>query len=135
MSNLKLYPEHLGLAVRDTVASKDWYVHALGAEVAFDNGGKPPAFFLRFPGGLMIELYTQQTSSDQVSDNAAAGWRHLALRVDSLERARDEMSRRGVRFSEPIKPAGGGGRVLFFQDPDGNLFHLVERPQDSVFAP
>jgi predicted enzyme related to lactoylglutathione lyase len=31
-------------------------------------------------------------------------------------------------LEEPVKPAGGGGRVLFFSDPEGNLFHLVERP-------
>jgi len=44
---------------------------------------------------------------------------------------RDELSRRGVKFEEPIKPAGGGGRVLFFKDGEGNLLHLVERPKDS----
>ena len=27
-----------------------------------------------------------------------------------------------------IKPAGGGGRVLFLADGEGNLLHLVERP-------
>jgi hypothetical protein len=33
-----------------------------------------------------------------------------------------------VAFDDPIKPAGGGGRVLFLKDPEGNLLHLVERP-------
>jgi hypothetical protein len=30
-----------------------------------------------------------------------------------------------------MRPAAGGGRVLFFADPEGNLLHLVERPADS----
>ena len=30
-----------------------------------------------------------------------------------------------------IKPAGGGGRVLYFSDAEGNLLHLVERSADS----
>jgi catechol 2,3-dioxygenase-like lactoylglutathione lyase family enzyme len=32
--------------------------------------------------------------------------------------------------SQPVKPAGGGGRVLFFPDPEGNLLHFVERSAD-----
>jgi hypothetical protein len=35
-----------------------------------------------------------------------------------------------VKFTEEIKPAAGGGRVLFFEDGEGNLLHLVERPAD-----
>jgi predicted enzyme related to lactoylglutathione lyase len=42
-----------------------------------------------------------------------------------------ELERRGLEFTEEIKPAGGGGRVLFFQDLEGNLLHLVERTADS----
>jgi hypothetical protein len=38
-----------------------------------------------------------------------------------------------VSFPEDPKPAGGGGSVQFFADAEGNLLHLVERPQDSVF--
>ena len=59
------------------------------------------------------------------------GWRHVALRVDSIEAAKAELEGRGVKFTEEIKPAGGGGRVLFFQDPEGNLLHLVERSAES----
>jgi hypothetical protein len=36
-----------------------------------------------------------------------------------------------LQFTEDIKPAGGGGSVLFFQDPEGNLLHLVERTANS----
>jgi predicted enzyme related to lactoylglutathione lyase len=51
--------------------------------------------------------------------------------VTSIEAAKSELEKRGVTFTEPIKPAGGGGRVLFFQDPEGNLLHFVERSTDS----
>jgi hypothetical protein len=43
------------------------------------------------------------------------------------------MEQRGVAFTDPLKPAGGGGRVLFFKDAESNLLHLVEHPADSVF--
>ena len=125
--------EHIGLAARNTVALKDWYVKVLGAREVFTDGKSPLAFLLEIASGLMIEIYPGDTSVDATGNNKLAGWRHLAVRVDSIESARAELARRGVIFDEPIKPAGGGGRVLFFKDSEGNLLHLVERPFDFVF--
>ena len=125
--------EHIGLAARDTEALKDWYVRALDARVVFETAELPRAFFLELGRGLMIEIYHSDTALEETSNNRLAGWRHLALRVDSMEATRADLSRRGVVFSEPVKPAGGGGRVQFFQDAEGNLLHLIERPTDSVF--
>ena len=123
--------EHFGLPARDPVALKNWYVNVLGAEVRFDNGQTPPMFLLSLAGGMMIEIYAGDFALQETANNKLNGWRHAALRVDSLERAKAELEQRGVRFSEDIKPAGGGGRVLFFQDAEGNLLHLVERSADS----
>jgi glyoxylase I family protein len=120
--------EHIGLAARNTPSLRDWYINALGAEVLFANSENPPAFLLRLPGGAVIEIYPAHTSTDEISNNRLAGWRHVALRVDSIEDARKTLEGRGVIFSEEPKPAGGGGRVLFFKDDEGNLLHLVERP-------
>ena len=125
---MKFAVEHIGLPARDPAALKDWYARTLDAELVYENRQTPPAFFLRLPGGLLIEIYEGDFSLKETSDNALNGWRHLALRVDALESAREELTRKGLEFSEPVKPAGGGGRVLFFKDPEGNLLHLVERP-------
>ncbi len=130
---MKFAAEHLGLPAQNPSALKDWYVNTLGAELLHDNGQTPPAYFLGLAGGLMLEIYAGGYSEPQTADNLLTGWRHLALRVDSIERARDYLEHRGVKFTEPIKPAGGGGRVLFFRDAENNLLHLVERPADSIF--
>jgi len=71
---------------------------------------------------------------DATGNNQLAGWRHLAVRVDSIESARDELAKHRVLLEQQIKPAGGGGRVLFFKDVEGNLLHLVERPFDFAFS-
>jgi catechol 2,3-dioxygenase-like lactoylglutathione lyase family enzyme len=126
--------EHIGLAAKDPVSLKDWYVRALGAELVFADGKTPPAFFLRLPGGVLLEIYASQSASTLTADNTVAGWRHLALHVASLETARQQLESRGVAFMDPVKPAGGGGRVLFFRDGEGNLLHLIERPTGSVFG-
>jgi Lactoylglutathione lyase and related lyases len=123
--------EHLGLPARDPVALKDWYVKALGAEVLFDNAQTPPMFLLRVGGGVMIEIYAGDFALPETGNNKLNGWRHVALKVNSIEEAKAELERRGVKFTEDIKPAGGGGRVLFFPDAEGNLLHLVERSSDS----
>jgi len=127
--------EHFGLAARDPVSLADWYVRRLGGQRFFhcDNPGKPPTLFVRLPGPLVLEIYPAAHHLAETGDNSVAGWRHLALQVSSLDEARDHLRALGVNFTQPVKPAGGGGRVLFFQDPEGNLLHLVERQPDSVF--
>lgn len=125
--------EHIGLAARNTITLAGWYTRVLAAETLFVSDGTPPAFFLGLPGGLVIEIYTASESNDATGHNGLAGWRHLALQVSSIELIRTELEARGVVFKENVKPAGGGGRVLFFSDPEGNLLHLVERPDGSLF--
>ena len=131
---MKFSVEHLGLPSRDPTALKNWYESVLGAKLIYENGQTPPAYFLQLGGGLMLEIYEGDFSLKETADNALNGWRHLALRVESIESAKAELEKRSVKFSDPIKPAGGGGRVLFFKDAENNLLHLVERPADSIFG-
>jgi len=126
--------EHIALPARNPATLRDWYAAKLGAECIAPNGAEPP-YFIKLPGcATTFEVYAATASNPQTEDNGLAGWRHLALRVDSIEAARKELELRGVSFNDPIKPAAGGGRVLFFKDGEGNLLHLVDRPKDSVFA-
>ena len=103
-------------------------MRVLGAKLVFSNGEPATAFLLALPGGVMIEIYGGDLSLPQTSNNKLTGWRHVALRVDSVTAAKAELEEKGLEFKEGIKPAAGGGSVLFFQDPEGNLLHLVERP-------
>ena len=125
---MNLSVEHLGLPAREPGALKEWYLHVLGAKLVFSNEETATAFLLALPGGVMIEIYSGDLSLPQTSNNKLNGWRHVALRVASVAAAKAELEGKGVTFTEAIKPASGGGRVLFFQDPEGNLLHLVERP-------
>ena len=123
--------EHLGLSAREPATLKDWYVEVLDASVVFHNQQSPPMFLLSVPGGVLIEIYAGDFALPETANNKLNGWRHVALRVDSIEAAKADIEKRGVKFTEEIRPAGGGGRVLFFPDAEGNLLHLVERSADS----
>ena len=124
---MNFQPEHIGLAANDPNALKEWYIRALGATVLMELSKSPPAYMLGLPGGLWLEIYAAESSAGP-RDNRVAGWRHLALRFDNIENARARLEAAGISFNEPVKPAGGAGRILFFSDPEGNLLHLVERP-------
>ncbi len=121
--------EHLGFAARDPSALSDWYVRVFGARAVWRNELQRPAVFVEMPGGLLLEIYPSAKAQTEITaDNSVSGFRHLALRVGNIEAARDHLASAGIVFFETIKPAGGGGRVLFFRDPEDNLLHLVERP-------
>lgn len=131
---MQFLPEHVGLAATDSKALAEWYRDALGAEVLWHNGETPGAWFVQL-GSTLLEIYPAANTIKQTSDNSFGGFRHLALRVASLPDATEFLKTRGVTFSESVKPAGGGGTVLFFQDPEGNLLHLVERPPGFNLLP
>ena len=107
-------------------------MRVLGARPVFSSQETTTACLLALPGGVMIEIYSGDLALPQTSNNKLSGWRHLGLRVPSLAAAKAELEGKGVKFTEQIKPAAGGGSVLFFQDPEGNLLHLVERTAGSI---
>ena len=122
--------EHIAIPAGDPAALKSWYERVLGAKLVWDNGQTPPTFLISL-GQVWFEIYQADAPLVERGNNKLAGFRHLALRVPSLAVAKLELEVRGVKFTEEVRPAGGGGQVLFFADGEGNLLHLVERPADS----
>ncbi len=122
--------EHIAIPATNPVALRDWYVRVLGAREIFNNGKTPPTLLIALPGGGWFEIYAAEKPQPERGNNKLAGFRHIALRVDSIDDAKAELEKRGVKFAEEIRPAAGGGRVLFFEDGEGNLLHFVERPAD-----
>jgi glyoxylase I family protein len=129
--NIKV--EHLAIVAKDPIALKNWYERVLGVQEVFNNGQTPPTYLVAL-GDLWFEIYAAEKTVPDTANNKLAGFRHLALRVDSLDTAKAELEKRGVTFTEAERPAAGGGRVLFFADCEGNLLHFVERPKDSTLV-
>src|SRR2546423_9295146 len=107
---MKVVVEHIGLAAREPGVLAKWYCEMLGANLIFQTDTDPPAFFVQFGTGLILELYSAERSSSDTGHNRLAGWRHLALRVDSIESARKQLETKGVQLEQSTKPAGGGGQ-------------------------
>src|ERR1035438_9105403 len=122
--------EHLAIPSPNPAGLRDWYERVLGAREIFNNGKTPPTLLIALPGGGWFEIYAAEKPLPERGNNKLQGFRHIALRVDSIDAAKAGLETRGVKFTEEIKPAAGGGKVLFFEDGEGNLLHLVERPAD-----
>src|ERR1035437_2040825 len=126
---MKISVEHIAIPAADPVALKNWYERVLGARPVWDNGQNPPTCLISL-GNVWFEIYQAAAPRADRGNNKLAGFRHLALRVDSLDAAKAELEKRGAKFTEEARPAAGGGKVLFFADGEGNLLHFVERPAD-----
>ena len=126
--------EHIAIPATNPVTLKNWYERVLGAREIFNNGKTPATLLIALPGGGWFEIYAAEEPLPERGNNKLQGFRHIALRVPSLDAAKAELEKRGVKFTEEMKPAAGGGRVLFFEDGEGNLLHLVERPADFKLA-
>ena len=121
--------EHIAIPATNPVALKNWYERVLGAKPVWDNGQNPPTCLISL-ANVWFEIYQADAPLAERGHNKLQGFRHLALRVPSLAAAKVELERRGVKFNEAERPAAGGGKVLFFEDGEGNLLHFVERPAD-----
>jgi len=61
-----------------------------------------------------------------MATNKNPGIRHLAIAIDDFDAAHEQLKSKGVQFqSEPLN--NQGNRLLFFNDGDGNLLHLIHR--------
>ena len=131
---MNLLVDHIAVPALDPAALKNWYVRVLDAKAIWDNGQNPPTCLISL-GNLWLELYQADAPLPERGNNKLQGFRHLALRVPSIAEAKAILETRGVSFVEEVRPAAGGGKVLFFADVEGNLLHFVERPADSTLLP
>src|SRR5690349_86413 len=92
--------EHIGMPARNPASMKDWFTKTLGATVVFSTPQIPPAYFVQLSDGPIFEIYQATRSRQEVSDNSMAGFRHIALRVKDLAKARDWLASRGVNWTE-----------------------------------
>jgi catechol 2,3-dioxygenase-like lactoylglutathione lyase family enzyme len=114
--------EHTAIASFDPHRLSKWYIQHLAFTLKLDTG---KTVYIQSPNGVLLEfVYANvQPPEPHIRD---AGLRHIAISVDQLESTFNELQSAGVKFADQpvILP---GMRLHFFQDPDGNFLHLVER--------
>jgi glyoxylase I family protein len=118
--------EHLGIASPDPDRLAQWYVERLHFVVVFYDPSNKTSF-IKAPNGSMFEIIASEGPSTPFT-RSSPGLRHLAITVDEFETDYASLQAAGVKFiADPV--VSGGNKVVFFEDPDGNILHLIQRPQ------
>ena len=96
-----------------------------GWKVVYDNG--KGTFFLKADDGGMIEFCKTDIDGGK-QDMKATGIRHIAISVSDFDGMVKKLMDAGVKVltEAAVNPKGIG--TMFFEDPDGNVLHLINRP-------
>lgn len=116
--------EHTAIASPDPKRLAEWYVKFLDFRINHEYNGN---YFVRAQNGAMLEIIPSEGErpSNRMKD---PGLRHLAVEVEDFDAAHEALQAKGIQFlNEPVNMSGN--RLVFFADADGNLLHLIKRPQ------
>jgi glyoxylase I family protein len=119
---------HVALICTDYARSRHFYVELLGMELVhevFREERESWKADLRI-GDAQLELFSFPAPAARASYPEAAGLRHLAFSVSTLEPVIARLEAAGVE-AEPIRvDPYTGRRFTFFADPDGLPLELYE---------
>ncbi len=114
--------EHVAIAAADPARLAQWYAEVLGFVIVYNSGR---TFFVRAPDGSMIEIISAE-GPREYHTMKDPGLRHIALAVKDFSGVYEKLRAAGVKFiTEPSDSKGV--KVVFFEDPEGNYLHLIER--------
>jgi catechol 2,3-dioxygenase-like lactoylglutathione lyase family enzyme len=115
-----------GFSVNDTQKAKEFYGRTLGLEVSESNG----LLKLHLASGTTVLIYPKP-------NHTPATFTILNFPVDNVDKAVDELTKRGVRFEIYNQPnlktdergvfRGEGPVIAWFKDPAGNILSVLEQ--------
>jgi catechol 2,3-dioxygenase-like lactoylglutathione lyase family enzyme len=114
-----------GFSVKDIPKAKEFYGKTLGLEVSESNG----LLTLHLAGGASVLIYPK-------ANHTPATFTVLNFPVVNVDKAVDELNKRGVRFEIYNEPnlktdergifRNGGPTIAWFKDPAGNILSVLE---------
>ena len=120
---------HTMIRVGDLQRSIDFYTSVLGMKLLRQKDYPEGKFTLAFVGygdeseNTVIEL-THNWDTD--SYDMGSGFGHLAIEVDDVYRATDEIRQRGGKIIRDAGPMNAGTTIIaFVEDPDGYQVELL----------
>jgi len=110
--SVKFYTEKLGFQVR--------------GETTPENGVKTVFLQCRDANFDLYGMVEGQPSVPERREHEV-GLIHIALKVEDVDRAYDELVTRGVEFHiKPFFQPRSGRKIAFFKDPDSNILHITD---------
>lgn len=120
---------HVAIICSDYKKSKEFYVDLLGFKILEENYRKERDSYkldIALPNGDQIELFSFPNPPKRVNNPEAAGMRHLAFNVVSIEDSVAYLKTNSIDV-EPIRiDEFTNKKFTFFKDPDGLPIELYE---------
>ncbi len=119
---------HAAIIVSDYGRAREFYVEKLGFPVLRENFRQERGDWkldLKFGDGE-LEIFAIPGAPPRPGHPEARGLRHLAFRVEDVEKAARELEKRGIPCEPIRRDPYTGGRMTFFHDPDGLPLELHE---------
>ena len=128
---MKLAPiHHVAVIVSDYAVSKEFYVEKLGLSVVRENRRDDKGDWkldLDIGDGTELEIFCPDAKPPKRPNYPeAAGLRHLAFRVESVEETVKELEKRGIRCENVRIDPFTNSKMTFFHDPDGLPLEIHE---------
>lgn len=116
---------HTCLNVSDVERAVEWYTENLDFEESWGfetPDGETVNRYVADENG--VELQLSDTDGQEPSDTGDR-WDHLAVLVEDVDAAFEEIDHHGVIKAPGDQPAAGA-RTAFVEDPDGHAIELIE---------
>jgi lactoylglutathione lyase len=119
--------------VSDQDAALQFYKDKLGLEVVTDmpyGGGARWLTVKPKRGETELLLFAAHSpNAPEGAERRVGGWTGMVFRTDDIWKTYEELRGRGVEFEAEPSQQPWGGMETWFSDPDGNRFHLAQRPE------
>ena len=125
--------EHVGIASKNTVELKDWYVRLFNLKVVYDNKKEIPTFFLKIGNESMIEIHPAKNEINyDTIDKTYQGVRHICFYTDDIENENENLIENNVTIINPLNDNKKGVKTVWFKDIEGNILHFIEREEKLI---
>ncbi len=123
--------DHIGIAVKDMAAAKEFYEKVLGLKVTAEEVVEEQKVKVAFipTGDSEVELLESTTPDGPIAkfiEKNGEGIQHIAFRVDNLEAELTRLKELGVRLIDEKPRRGAGGAKIAFLHPKSTFGTLVE---------
>lgn len=135
---------HVGISTNDLERSVAFYRDLLGCEVVSEQGwpggsavadqitglkGSSANYVMLKAGNSHIEIFKYDSPTPKPKDPRHGvndhGYKHFGIMVDDIDAMYKRLVDAGTFFNSPPIELGGGIKVTYGRDPDGNVFELM----------
>lgn len=119
---------HVAIIVSDYEKSRKFYVEQLGLPIIRENYRQERNDYkldLKV-GNIELEIFGMEKAPSRVTEPEACGLRHLAFKVDDIEKAVKWLNSRGIQTEAIRMDEYTHKRMTFFRDPDNLPLELHE---------